>query len=217
MKKDLAISNQRRTFEIIAVLATGLGKFLFMDLLEFRFPYIATACIFWIVYVFLRKKEVPEILNYWGLTFKNFKKTFLELLPLAIILSTGFILVGNKLGTNILNLNIIPILLIYPIWGIIQQFIMIGVFARNLKDNDGIKLPTTGVVLIASILFAVVHFPFQILVAATFLLAIVYVNLYLKGRNLLVMGIYHGWIGGLFFYTIMERDPFLEVFGTNFF
>jgi len=188
-----------------------------MDILELRFPYIATACIFWIVYIFLRKKEIPEILKYWGLTFDNFTKTFLELLPLAIILSIAFYFIGNKLGTNILNINILPILLIYPIWGIIQQFIMIGIFARNLKDSDGIKLPTAGVVLAAAILFAVVHFPFQVLVVATFLLAIVYVNLYLKGRNLLVMGIYHGWIGGLFFYTIMERDPFFEVFGTNLF
>ena len=94
---------------------------------------------------------------------------------------------------------------------------MIGIFARRLKHSDGINVVSVGVVLIAAILFAVVHFPFQILVAATFLLAIVYVSLYFKGRNLLVMGIYHGWIGGLFFYTIMERDPFLEVFGTNIF
>ena len=217
MREKVSISNKRRTFEIIAVLITGLGRFLFVEYLNIRFPYIASACVFWIVYIFLRQKEIPQILSYWGLTFDNFKKTFLELLPIAIILSVSFYFIGNKLGTNILNLNILPILLIYPIWGIIQQFIMIGIFARNLKDSDGINLPTVGVVLIAAILFAVVHFPFQILVAATFLLAIVYVSLYFKGRNLLVMGIYHGWIGGLFFYSIMERDPFLEVFGTNIF
>lgn len=217
MREKVSISNKRRTFEIIAVLITGLGRFLFVEYLNIRFPYIASACVFWIVYIFLRQKEIPQILSYWGLTFDNFKKTFLELLPIAIILSVSFYFIGNKLGTNILNINILPILLIYPIWGIIQQFIMIGIFARNLKDSDGINLPTVGVVLIAAILFAVVHFPFQILVAATFLLAIVYVSLYFKGRNLLVMGIYHGWIGGLFFYSIMERDPFLEVFGTNIF
>ena len=217
MREKVSISNKRRTFEIIAVLITGLGRFLFVEYLNIRYPYIASACVFWSVYIFLRQKEVPQILSYWGLTFDTFKKTFLELLPIAIILSVSFYFIGNKLGTNILNINILPILLIYPIWGIIQQFIMIGIFARNLKDSDGINLPTVGVVLIAAILFAVVHFPFQILVAATFLLAIVYVSLYFKGRNLLVMGIYHGWIGGLFFYTIMERDPFLEVFGTNIF
>jgi len=215
LTEKINISNPRRNFEILAVLITGLGKFLFMDILELRFPYIATACIFWLVYIFIRKKKIPQILSYWGLTFKNFGRTFLELLPLALILSIGFVLLGNKLETNILNINIIPILLIYPIWGIIQQFIMIGIFARNLKDGDQIKIPVAAVVLFTSILFALVHFPFQILVLATFFLAIVYTSLYLKGRNLLVMGIYHGWIGALFFYTIMERDPFLEVFGTT--
>ena len=217
MNEKISISNGRRNFEMVAVLVTGLGRFLFVEFLDLRFLYISSACVFWIGYIFLRKKEMPQILSYWGLTFDNFKKTFLELLPLAIILSIAFYFIGNKLGTNILNINILPILLIYPIWGIIQQFIMIGIFARNLKGSDQIKLSTTGVVFVASLLFAIVHFPFQILVAATFLLAIVYNSLYLKGRNLLVMGIYHGWIGGLFFYTIMGRDPFLEVFGTNLF
>jgi len=215
LEEKITISNARRNFEIIAVLVTGLGRFLFVEFLDLRFLYISSACIFWIVYIFLRKKEIPEILGYWGLTFDNFKKTFLELLPIAVISSVAFYFIGTKLGTNILNINIIPILLIYPIWGIIQQFIMIGIFARNLKDSDQINLPTAGVVLAAATLFAIVHFPFLILVAATFLLAIVYVSLYFKGRNLLVMGIYHGWIGGLFFYTMMARDPFLEVFGRN--
>lgn len=217
LNEKIIISNARRNFEIAAVLITGLGRFLFVEFLDLRFLYISSACIFWMVYIFLRKKEIPQILSYWGLTFDNFKKTFLELLPIAVILSVAFYFVGNKLGTNILNINIIPILLIYPIWGIIQQFIMIGIFARNLKDGDQINLPTAGVVLAAATLFAIVHFPFLILVAATFLLAIVYVSLYFRGRNLLVMGIYHGWIGALFFYTMMARDPFLEVFGRNIF
>lgn len=217
MEEKITISNSRRNFEIVAVLVTGLGRFLFVEFLDLRFLYISSACVFWMGYIFLRQKEIPQILNYWGLTFDNFKKTFLELLPIAIILSIAFYFIGNKLGTNILNINILPILLIYPIWGIIQQFIMIGIFARNLKDSEQIKLSMAGVVFVAAILFAIVHFPFQILVAATFLLAIVYTNLYFKGRNLLVMGIYHGWIGGLFFYTMMGRDPFLEVFGTNLF
>ncbi len=217
MEEKIVISNARRNFEIIAVLVTGLGKFIFMDILEFRFPYIATACIFWILYIFRRKKEIPTILNYWGLNFNNFKNTFFGLLPLAILFSVAFLIIGNKMNTNILNLNIIPILLIYPVWGIIQQFIMIGIFARNMKDNDRTKLPTSVIVLLTAILFAVVHFPFTILVVATFFLAIVYTTLYFRGKNLLVMGIYHGWIGALFFYTIMARDPFLEVFGKNIF
>lgn len=46
MSEIITTSDARRKFEIVAVIVTGLGKFLFMDILEFRFPYIATACIF---------------------------------------------------------------------------------------------------------------------------------------------------------------------------
>jgi hypothetical protein len=35
----------------------------------------------------------------------------------------------------------------------------------------------------------------------------------LRIRNVFVLGIFHGWLGALFFYTVAGRDPFLEVFG----
>ena len=44
----MAISEKRRLFEILAVIITGLGKFLFMDILGFRLLYISCACIFWL-------------------------------------------------------------------------------------------------------------------------------------------------------------------------
>ena len=47
----------------------------------------------------------------------------------------------------------------------------------------------------------------------TFLLALFYGMVYLKTRNVWVMGILHGWLGALFFYTVVGRDPFAEVFG----
>ncbi len=209
----MEISEKRRLFEILAVVLTGLGKFLFMDVLGFRFLYISSACIFWLSYVLLRRKQEAKILDYWGMNTKSFKQTFLELLPLALILAVLFVVVGNLLETSVLNARIIPILLIYPIWGIVQQFIMIGILAQNLKDSEKVKFNNFWVVLLTATIFAIVHFPFLILVAATFLLAIVYTTLYLKNRNLIVLGIYHGLLGALFFYTIMGRDPFLEVFG----
>ena len=118
--------------------------------------------------------------------------------------------------TNLLNWNVVPILLLYPIWGILQQFIVLGIFGRNLKDLKGGKLSFFWVVLLTSIMFSIVHFPFPILVIGTFFLALVYTTLYLKGRNLLVLGIYHGWLAAFFFYCILERDPWVEAFGGLF-
>lgn len=208
----MVISEKRRVFEIIAVLLTGLGKFIFMDFLELRLLYIFAAVFFWGIYIFLRSKDDIKILKYWGLQSKGFKQTFMELLPFALILSALFVLLGVILKTSVLNIRIIPILLIYPIWGIIQQFIMIGILARNLKDSNRLKISELWIILTTAVIFAIVHFPFLLLVVSTFALALVYTKLYLKGRNLIVLGIYHGLLGALFFYTVLGRDPFVEVF-----
>ena len=47
----------------------------------------------------------------------------------------------------------------------------------------------------------------------TFVLALLYGYCYLRARNLFVLGLFHGWLGALFFYTVVDRDPFMEVFG----
>ncbi|MEL7246786.1 MAG: hypothetical protein AAFO03_00145 [Bacteroidota bacterium] len=210
------ISDQRRILEIAAVAFTGFGKFIFMDWLNWRLPYILTACLGWLFYVLYRARQSPELLSYWGFSRQGFWRTFLLLLPFAVGLVLIFLLLGNHWGTNRLNWGIIPILLLYPLWGIIQQFLIVGLVGKNLADLSKPKLPFIVVVLLTATVFAVVHFPFVLLVAATFGLAIVYTSLYLRGHNLLVLGIYHGWLGGFFFYTLLNRDPWQEVFGALF-
>jgi hypothetical protein len=70
---ELKISNRQRIFEIMAVILTGAGKFIFMDWLNWRFFYITTVCLFWMAYVVYRKKKNPNILKYWGFTITGFK------------------------------------------------------------------------------------------------------------------------------------------------
>jgi membrane protease YdiL (CAAX protease family) len=50
-------------------------------------------------------------------------------------------------------------------------------------------------------------------VIGNFILALFYGYVYLKVRNIWVLGLFHGWLGALFFYTVVNRDPFIEVFG----
>jgi membrane protease YdiL (CAAX protease family) len=206
--------NKQRLFEIIAVLITGAGKFVFMDWLNWRAFYVVGACLFWIGFVLYRYKKDATILEYWGFTKTNFKDTFLMLLPLGIISVATFFIIGNHFGTIIINKNIIPILLLYPVWGVIQQFIVVALVAGNLRDMDNIKISKWAIILLTSLVFAVVHFPFLTLVGGTFLLALVYTTVYLKKKNLYVLGLYHGWLGAFYFYTIVGRDPWAEVFGV---
>ncbi|MEO1516019.1 MAG: CPBP family glutamic-type intramembrane protease [Bacteroidota bacterium] len=212
MTTAVTASDRRRLLEIGLIALTGLGKFVFMDWLNWRLPYILTACLFWMGYILYRRRQSPNILSQWGLSTNRFQKTFLELLPLALLSTLAFVFLGEYLETSVLNRNVLPLLLVYPLWGIIQQFLIIGLIAQNLQQLEAVDLSKGWIVLIAALVFAVVHFPYLLLVGGTFVLALLYTWLFLKGRNLVVMGIYHGWLGAFFFYTLLGRDPWNEVF-----
>jgi membrane protease YdiL (CAAX protease family) len=105
-------------------------------------------------------------------------------------------------------------LLLYPVWGVIQQFLIVGLVAGNLSDYGGSPLGRAGIVFVTAVLFSAVHFPVLLLVAGTFLLATVYTVVYLQTRNLWVLGLYHGWLGGFFYFFVLGRDPWKEVFAA---
>jgi membrane protease YdiL (CAAX protease family) len=205
--------NKQRFSEIIAVLLTGAGKFIFMDWLNWRAFYVVGACLFWIGFVVYRYRMDKTVLEYWGFTTANFKGTFLMLLPLGVVSVVLFFIIGNYFGTIIINKNIIPILILYPIWGVIQQFIVVALVAGNLRDMENLKIQNWMIILLTSLVFSVVHFPFLTLVGGTFLLALVYTTIYLRKKNLYALGLYHVWLGAFYFYTIVGRDPWTEVFG----
>jgi membrane protease YdiL (CAAX protease family) len=212
-KKTPIILNSTRWFEIVAIFLTAIGKFIFMDGLNYRLFFETFAILFWIGYIVYRAKKQPGILYYWGFRTDNFKVVLKKVLPFGGLALVFFFVVGSWQGTINLTWHIIPILITYPIWGTIQQFLIIGLFTGNLQHHTQLNLSNTLNIAVSSVLFSAVHYPDKWLMLGTFFLAIIYSNLYLKERNLYVLGILHGWLGALFYYTIVNRDPFLEVFG----
>jgi uncharacterized protein len=215
-KTPISISDKRRQLEITAVVVTGLGKFVFMDWLGWKLPFISIAIILWLIYVLVRRRQVPGVLKYWGFRIDNFTEVIRIVLPFGIVAIAIFFIVGFYLNTINFSWHVIPILILYPIWGTIQQFLVIGLVAGNVKDLKKNKLPDAVAILLTALLFGLLHYPFYWLMEGTFVLALFYGYVYLKTRNVYVMGIFHGWLGGLFFYTVVGRDPFQEVFGKLF-
>jgi uncharacterized protein len=208
-----SISDTRRKCEIAAVFLTGVGKLVFMDLLQWKLPFIIISIAGWTAYVIYRNRKVARILSYWGFRLDNFREVTFRILPFGIVSMIAFFVVGYQRDTINISWHIIPILILYPIWGTIQQFLVIGLVAGNLQDLKKHRLNEFVIVVLTAILFGLVHYPYYWLMAGTFILALLYGFIYLKGRNVYVMGLFHGWLGGLFFYTVVDRDPFAEVFG----
>jgi len=209
----ISISDKQRRLEIGAVVATAVGKFVFMDWFEWKLSFIITAITIWLIYTFIRRRQVPGIMKYWGFRTDNFCAVTRIVLPFGVIAIMIFFVIGACLNTINLSWNIVPILILYPIWGMIQQFLVISLVAGNVKDLKQNKFSNVVIILLTALLFGLLHYPFYWLMAGTFVLALFYGYVYLKARNVYVMGIFHGWLGGLFFYTVVGRDPFEEVFG----
>jgi uncharacterized protein len=207
------ITDKQRIIEIAAVVLTGLGKFIFMDLLHWRLPFIILSIVSWVVYVSYQSKRLPDILHYWGFRFDNFLNVLKIILPFGVVSLILFFIVGFYRDTLNITWHIFPILILYPIWGVIQQFLVIALVAGNLNDLKKYKVNRFSIILITAILFGLLHYPHYWLVLGTFILALLYGFIYLKSRNIYVMGLFHGWLGAIFFYTVVGRDPFAEVFG----
>jgi len=125
----------------------------------------------------------------------------------------SFVIIGFTQDTLNPSWHILPILITYPIWGVIQQFLVIALVAGNLQDLESISIKKPITIFITALIFGAIHYPYNWLIAGTFKLALFYGYVYLKERNVWVLGLFHGWLGGLFFYSVVNRDPFLEVFG----
>ena len=90
---------------------------------------------------------------------------------------------------------------------------MIGIVAGNLKDIKRRNFPDALIIIATALLFGTLHDPFYWLILRTFVLALFYSYIYLLARNVFVMGVFHRWLGARFFFTVVGRDSFQEVFG----
>ena len=207
------MSRKQSTLEIMAVCLTALLKIIFVNFLELKLVFIVGVSVFWIGYIIYSYKKQNDIFKLWGFTKVNAKTLGTKLAPPATIVAIMFILIGYYNGVNLLNWHIIPVLLLYPIWGLLQQFLVLSLVAGNLSDQN--YLNKFWIVLLTAILFGLIHYPDPLLIMATTLLAIIYTLLFLKWRNLWILGLLHGWLGGLFYFYVLNRDPWVEVFGSG--
>ena len=205
-------SDKQRIFEILAVVVTAIGKIIFMDLLNWRLPFILSVILFWTAYVIIRSRRSRGALRSWGFRTDNFKSTFFLVLPFAVVAVALCIAIGLWRNTLNITWHILPVLIVYPVWGVLQQFLVIAVVGGNLKKMKSVAIPFWIGISLPAVLFGMVHYPYYWLVLGTFLLAMFYGFIYRRSPNVWVMGILHGWLGAIFFYTVVNRDPFVEVF-----
>jgi hypothetical protein len=177
-------------------------------------PYfIAGACLFWAAFVIVRARQRPGILRAWGFRADNLARASVLPALLFVVIAAGFAGYAHVQGYLRFPLHQLGLFLLYPVWGVIQQFLALGIVVNNLEPIDGLEQRPALVALIAAVIFGAVHADDLHLAAATFALELVLVPLYRRDRNLWPLGVLHGWAGGLFYLWVLNRDLWAENFG----
>jgi hypothetical protein len=131
-----------------------------------------------------------------GFRFSGLKSSLFAVLPVLILLILGLLAFGSLFRTirSVTFERAVSNLAIYLVWGLFQQYLLNGYFVNRLRfvfpAGEG-----KWAALLASVLFATAHVPnlFLMLVALTGGYSCA--RLYLKYRNLLLLGILHGTVG----------------------
>jgi membrane protease YdiL (CAAX protease family) len=101
--------------------------------------------------------------------------------------------------------------MLYPPWGVVQQFLVVALIAENLVAMGRGRIGEPLAVVLTACGFAAIHVHDYRLVGATFLLGLVTTSVYFRTKNVWVPGILHGWFATLVYYLVLGEDPWAEL------
>jgi hypothetical protein len=175
--------------------------------------FIGGACVFWAAFVLLRARRDRTVFRQWGFRADNLGRASVLPAILLAVAAAGMAGYAGLHGTLRFPAHTGLLFLFYPVWGVIQQFLTLGIVVGNLERVRGLGERKGILVLVSAALFGLIHVYDVWLAGATFLLELAIVPLFLKYRNVWPLGALHGWLGGFFYLWVLNRDLWVETFG----
>jgi len=208
--KSQFVAARASWLEVAAVVGTGIFHLLLKPL-GLQTLFVAAAVCAWLFYIVYRTIQQPAILHDWGFRCAALGHAFIVTSLLALPAVGLMALFAHSTGNLSIPRNAWPLFALYPIWGTVQQFLVQALVIRNLSLKP-IAAKPLALIPIGAVLFSMVHVPNLPLTFATFCVGLVFVPLYLRFRNLWPLGLYHGWLGALFYLWVLGRNPWIELF-----
>ncbi len=175
--------------------------------------FITGACLFWAGFVAVRAWQDRRIFRDWGFRADNLLLAAVMPAILFVVAAGGMAVYALVQGTFSFPLYTLPLLLLYPVWGVIQQFLALSVVVGNLERLRSLGRRKVLLVLLGAALFGLIHAYDMRLVVGTFFLELATIPLFLRYRNVWPLGVLHGWLGGLFYLWVLNRDLWADTFG----
>lgn len=208
---DASGSVRPRWGEVVAVAATGVLH-LVCKPLGLQGFYIVAAVAFWLGVVALTAKGRPAVLREWGFRWDNVGPALRAAAAVFLPLMFLMVVIAWIRGDLVVSSSLLTMLLLYPAWGLVQQFLVQALLVTNLAKGP-LRNHRTLLIAVGGLLFSVVHLGNGFLVLVTALVGAAFVHLYLNFRNLWPLGLFHGWLATLFYLWFLHRDKWAEIFG----
>eukprot|EP00439_Symbiodinium_sp_Y106_P051284 s2343_g6.t2 len=226
------LSCWERCFEVIATVITGIV--FIAKLLQPVSIFIGSCALIWICWAILQFcRHGSRILFLWGIRVDqpNLRRSFF-LPSLFAIFAIIFICVGAAVqGRKIVfdNWHLWLIFSIYPFYGVLQHVMLQAFLMRNLSwcvtgsdatsvlsafmQKPGLLtfLPLAACVAVSAAAFAFVHWPDRWLMIGTGVMGVPWAVEYLLHRNVLPLGLYHGFLGSLFYFWCWAEAQIAEL------
>ena len=145
----------RQWAEMGAVALTGAGHIAFAanDACVYFIPLAIGG---WGGYVGYRAATEPDFLRNAGFTSENLGPAFRDASILAGAATAGMLVIGTANGNLSFDVDMLPLLVLYPAWGLSQQFLVQSLVTQHLVEAG---LSPFAVTPISAVAFGSVHVP----------------------------------------------------------
>lgn len=201
-----AYGSKPRYAELIAIIVLGglhVATELAVSLAAARvFNAVATIAV--LAYVVWRASRTKNVFQVWGVRLDNFLSALRDQLIFALPAAVLLIACGIRFRFFPPPNTFWVAFLLYPVWGMAQQFVLQNFVVRNLKNLISSRCLRS---LLAALLFGLVHVPRIPIVAMAVIAAFFLTMIYERRPNIWAVGCVHGMLGALVFYFVLGDDP----------
>jgi len=182
------------------------GRFFF----RLHMGFIIGAAGLTLVYgVWRVRRDGRAVLRFWGLRFDNLWASAAVVGAISCLAALGIFFYW-WLGRSRMAVpgSFFVLLPLYPVWGIAQQFLLQSLLHRDLQILTGQRvLPC----LATGLAFGLLHSVSPTLAVATGLAGLFWAAAFAWRPNVIVLGVSHGLLGGMFYYLVMGEDVLRSV------
>jgi len=170
--------------------------------------YNLLAIVLWSGYVLWRLATTPGIARAWGFRGDNFMNALGSSLVFVTCAAVLLLVYGKLTGRLVVPQAFWLALLLYPLYGVAQQFALQVLLAKNLRSIVKARSVRAGV---TGAVFSIAHFPNVPLMMLVAPAGFVFTLIYESRPNLWAVGLAHGLLGAMVYYIVLGADPGAQV------